>query len=391
MAGIVAHCAGENGAVLGGYAHLLRARYLWAVALLPVVLSPERGAQAQERREDPAVRAAAARDSGNPALAEQIYRDAIGADPKWVQGWWLLGSLQYQQKQFAASRDSLSRYLASTPRAGAARALRGLAEFETGEFEAALGDMEQGIAEGAAIQKRNAQILLFHEGLALTRLGHFEEAITKFALLARQGEPNEEVVVALGLTGLRIATPRDQVAAADLRLAEQSGRAALQILRGEDGAGREAFGRLYAAEPTRASLHYFCGYVLLTADPDQAIEEMRKELVVDPASKPALTMLAWALELRGAFGEALPVAQAAVRANPASTTNQLLVGRALLETNDTAGAVSELNQVVAAEPQNLEVHLELAKAYSLLGRREEARKERLLCLQLSDTRRTRAP
>ena len=62
---------------------------------------------------------------------------------------------------------------------------------------------------------------------------------------------------------------------------------------------------------------------------------------------------------------------------------QLVLGRAMVEAGDTTGALPHLEKVLQLEPGNLEAHLTLAKAYSRLGRKDDARRERLLCLQLS--------
>lgn len=338
-----------------------------------------------------ASQAESARASGNLPLATQLYEQALAADPHWVQGWWFLGNLRYQQNQYAAARDALSQYISASPKAVAALALRGLCEYELGSYPESLADIEAAIAEGAANQPRNAQILLYHEALLLTRLGRFEEAITKYTEFAKQGIVNDDIALGLGLAGLRIAELPSAIPPADLQLAFQSGKAALQLVGGDVAGGRRAFNALAAAFPTRPNLHYFCAYLLLTVDPDQGIEELRQELAVAPANKPAVTLLAWTLELRGDYVEALPVAQQAVKLDPGLTTNQLVLGRALLEANDVQGARTHLDQVVTADPQNLEAHISMAKAYSLLGRRDDARNERLLCLKLADTGKAHAP
>ena len=58
-------------------------------------------------------------------------------------------------------------------------------------------------------------------------------------------------------------------------------------------------------------------------------------------------------------------------------------GRSLTETGDTHGAIEHLEKTAQIQPENLEVHLALAKAYSKSGRKEDARRERLLCLEMT--------
>jgi Flp pilus assembly protein TadD len=62
---------------------------------------------------------------------------------------------------------------------------------------------------------------------------------------------------------------------------------------------------------------------------------------------------------------------------------QLVLGRALSETGDPRNAVEHLEKTAQLQPDNLEVHLALAKAYSKLGRKEDARRERSLCLEMT--------
>ena len=327
--------------------------------------------------------AALASAGGDLARAATLYEQALAADPRWTDGWWALGNVQYQGNQYTQARDSLSEYITLSPQAVAALALRGLCEYEIGDFPASLADIEKALSLGAANQPRNAQILLYHEALLLTRLGRFDEAVAKYTPFVQGGLTNDDVALGLGLAGLRIADPPSAVAPADLQLAAQAGHAAFAIVSGDVAGARKAFQQLYDAYPGRANLHYFCGYLLLSTDPDLGIEELRAELAVVPSSRPAHTMLAWMLEVRGDFAEALPLAQEAVREDAASSTNQLVLGRAMLETEDAKGALGPLDRVVASEPGNLEAHINLAKAYSTLGRSDEARQQRLLSLQLA--------
>jgi Flp pilus assembly protein TadD len=77
----------------------------------------------------------------------------------------------------------------------------------------------------------------------------------------------------------------------------------------------------------------------------------------------------------------LPHAQQAVGENPSLPSAQLVLGRSLMETGDLKDALDHLEKALQMEPDNLETHLALAKAYSKSGRKEDARRERLLCLQ----------
>jgi Tfp pilus assembly protein PilF len=56
-----------------------------------------------------------------------------------------------------------------------------------------------------------------------------------------------------------------------------------------------------------------------------------------------------------------------------------------METGDLKGGMEHLEKALQLEPNNLEAHLALAKAYSESGHKEDARRERILCLRLTSS------
>ncbi len=327
--------------------------------------------------------ATAARDQGDTASAVRLYAQAVEINPQWPDGWWFLGVLQYGANQFAPARDALTHFIELKPNAGAALALRGLCEFETGQFQESLGDIQHGITLGAAAQQRNAEILLYHEALILTRLGSFEEAIVKYTNFVKQGKTNPELTTAIGLAGLRIPVFPQDADPAQAELIAMTGTAATKVMSGDMNGGRQAFQELFARYPTVPNVHYLYGYLLFATQPDAAIAQFQQELTLSPNSAVANAMLAWAYGIQGNYGDSLPVAQKAVAEDPTLPMGQLVLGRALVEAGDTTEALPHLEKVLQLEPGNLEAHLTLAKAYSRLGRKDDARRERQLCLELS--------
>jgi tetratricopeptide (TPR) repeat protein len=328
--------------------------------------------------------AAAARSQGDTARAIELYTRAVQLNPSWPEGWWSLGTLQYGADQYAAAGDALSHLIALNPDATAALALRGLCEFETAQYQESLQDLEHGIALGAANQPRNAQIILYHEALVLTRLGRFDEAIGKFTYFVKQAPGNPELTVAVGLAGLRMPLLPKDVDPAQTELITMVGQAAIDVMTGDAAGGRRAFQAVFDRYPTTPNVHYLYGYLLYTTLSDETIPEFRKEIAISPHSAIAHAMLAWALEFQGDFAAALPDAQKATVDDPSLSMGQLVYGRALVETGDVTDGLARIQNVLNTEPGNLEAHLTLAKAYSKLGRSDDARQERMLCLQLAD-------
>ncbi len=327
--------------------------------------------------------ATAERDRGNLPQAIVLYRQALGENPQWLNGWWFLGNLLYRSDQYAQAREALDHYVLMSPNAPAALALRGLCEFETEAYETSLRDIQRALSLGAANQSRNGQILLYHEALLLTRLGRFEEATAKYILFVKQGMTNQDIAMGLGLAGLRMPLLPQAIPTSETALVAETGQAAVVLLTKGSVAGRQAFRKVLEDAPGQPYVHYFCGYLLYTTAPDEAIDEFKLELEISPGSALAHSMLAWAYEFRGGYDEALPNARAAVTENPTLVMSQLVLGRALVETDDLNGGVTHLDRVVQADPANLEAHVSLAKAYSKLGRKADARRERLLSLELA--------
>ncbi|MFZ1141882.1 MAG: tetratricopeptide repeat protein [Candidatus Sulfotelmatobacter sp.] len=260
--------------------------------------------------------------------------------------------------------------------------MRGLCEFETGEYSQSLADIQRGLSLGAGKQARDEKILRYHEALLLTRSGNFEAALREYAPLAQGKVPNPELLVGIGLAGLRTPLlPRDLRAdKQDLFLA--AGNAAFLFLSGDETGAQRQFQELFQRFPTAANAHYFYGSLLYPTDPDQAITEFRRELEIAPSNAAAQLMVAWDSLMRNDFFTALAYAEKAESEEPALPTARLVLGRALVETGDGKDGIDLLEKELRLEPDNFEIHLALARAYSKYGRKDDARRERLLCLQM---------
>jgi len=333
--------------------------------------------------DDVSAAASAARAQGDLPRAIDLYQQAVQLNPQWPDGWWYLGSLQYGTNAYAPAAGALTHYIDLTPHAGPALALRGLCEFEEGKYPESLQDLQQGISLGAANQPKNAGILLYHEALLLTKAGRFEEALGQYTLMVKHGSVNDDVITGIGLAGLRMPIFPQEIDPSQAEMLLLVGRPASQVMSGDLPGAHRSFLAVFDRFPTTPNLHYLYGYLLFTTDPDQSIAQFQEELTVSPTSAITHAMLAWAYGMRGEYVADLPNAQKAVQEDPSLPMGQLVLGRAMVETGDVTGGLPHLLAMLASDPQNLEAHLALAKAYSKLGRAEDARRERLECLALS--------
>jgi tetratricopeptide (TPR) repeat protein len=344
--------------------------------------------------DDVAAQAAAAREHGDIQHAIELYRQGLQLNAKWADGWWFLGSLHYGADEYTAARDALTHFIELTPNAGPAMALRGLCEFEIGEYDQSLNDIQHGISLGAANTPRSEKILRYHEALLLAHKGNFEGALQRYAALSRaesaSGSPagttnpaNPELLLSIGLAGLRTPLMPKELKADKQDLYVAAGNGAFLFWTKDRKGAERAFQNLFQHFPAAANAHYFYGYLLFPMDPDDAIVEFKRELEIAPANAPAQTMVAWDALIRNDYAEALAYSQKAAAQDPTLPIAQLVLGRALVETGDVQGGIEHLEKELQLEPGNFEAHLALAKAYSKSGRSLEARRERELCLQMA--------
>ena len=332
---------------------------------------------------DIVAKASAARDAHDVPKAIDLYQQALKLNSRWPDGWWYLGSMEYGNGSYEASRDALSHYLDLTPNAPAALAMRGLCEFETADYAQSLKDIQHALAVGAANQPRNEEILRYHESLLLTRTGNFEDALRSYGFFAHDPDPNPELLLAIGMAGLRVPLLPRELKADQQPMYINAGKAAFDFMKGDKDAARAEFQHFFEQFPTAANAHYLYGYLLYPTDVDAGSAEFKRELEVAPTNATAEAMLAWILFLQNRPSDALPYAEHAVTHDPELPSGQLVLGRALTETGNARAGLEHLTRALARQPDNLEIHLALARAYSETGRKEDARRERLLCLEMT--------
>ena len=336
---------------------------------------------------DLVAQAAAASEQNNVPLAVELYSKALKINPNWVQGWWFIGFLQYNAGQFAPARDALTHFLDFGPDPQGF-ALRGMCEFETGEYSDSLTDIQRGLSLGAADDPRNEEALQFSEAMLLTRLGKFDQALRSYVYFAQRQVLNQDLLLAIALAGLRMPLlPRD-VKDDQKPLLISTGAAVYAFMTREPKAGA-AFDTLFQRFPSVTNLHYLYGALLYAEDPYAAQEQFQAELKTAPSNTQARIMIAWTLLMRNQPDEALPYAQEAVRAQPDSASAQLVMGRSLSETSDPAAGLEHLKRALQLDPDNLEVHIALASAYSQSGQMADARREYAWCQEATKDGRNR--
>lgn len=332
---------------------------------------------------DLTARAASAREKQDIPLAIHLYTEAEHLNPGWQEGWWYLGILQYASNQFPGAIDAFSHLLQLAPTAVPALALRGLCEFETGAYDDSLRDIEQAMAHGAASDPRNEQIIRLHLAQLLTHAGRFQEALEQYRFFAAKHLDAPDLMIGISLAGMRIPSFPKDVSPDNRNLYQQAGEAAFMFLAGDGDRADNMFLQLFARYPATPNLHLFYGLLLFPQHPELAVEQFRRELLINPGSDQSNALFAYTLVLQGEFDAALEPALRAYTAAPDMELAQIAYGRALAETGNPARGAELLQHVIERDPNNVEAHLGLASVYSRDGDREKLADEREICRELA--------
>ena len=321
--------------------------------------------------------AEAARQADHVDEAVLLYRKALALQPKWVEGWWALGTLEYDRSNYSAAAASLRRLVLLAPKDGSARGMLGLCEFELGQDAAALRDIQEGRRLGMSNNQQLHQIALYHEGLLLLRAARFKSAQGTFGMLCKEGVQSGQLMDGMGMAVLRTAPhaapPPDSPGAAILRRVGVG--ACLATQRKFDDAFA-TYNALLAEYPDYPNLHYAVGLCYVEANNvPEAIDQFKIELQRDHSNYAASLEIATTL-YKVDSTTALEYAQAVIQQKPELPFPHYLVGLLYLDLGDHAKAIPELELAAKSLKQDPRVYFALSTAYSRAGRKQDAAQAR---------------
>ncbi len=335
-------------------------------------------------------RAESALNADNVPEAIRLYTRATTLRPTWSEGWWHLGTLYYDQKNFRQARLALLHFVnVERKQPGPGIAMLGLTEFELKQYPEALAALERGRRMGLGNNLAFNRDVLYHEGILQTLRGEPEIALQRLILAANEiaaANPDspkqavlsdDELLIAFGIAALRIPKLPGEIAPRQIPLIHQAGHAEAMIALNDRVAAGQELKELVAAYPTQPGVHYFYGSFLLKENPSLAPPELRKEIEISPTH--AAARLALALELLKSgenLEEALQYSKEAVALAPGNFVAHVAYGRALLEMQKTDLAVRELQTAVKLAPGSPDAHFSLSRALAQAGRQSEAARER---------------
>jgi predicted Zn-dependent protease len=267
---------------------------------------------AQENSQPLAEAATAAREAGNADEAIRDYNRALALRPDWAEGWWYLGTMQYDRDRYAEAIPALQKLVGLAPGLGAGWSFLGLSEFETKDYADALDHLQKAQSVGVADDPELARVSAYHLALLLNRGGEFEKASALLLSTAGQGQLPAQIKTALGMALLRIPLLPDEVNPSQDALIQRAGEAA--AMAGQSANYLDALKALVSEHAKTPWLHYAYGMALAAAEQtNEALAAQREEAAISPRSALPHRAMAKTLEAMGRKQEAAEETRAAER------------------------------------------------------------------------------
>jgi predicted Zn-dependent protease len=309
--------------------------------------------------------ASTAREAGRADEAIHDYSQAVALRPDWAEGWWYLGTMQYDRDRYADAIPALRQLVQIAPNLGAARAFLGLSEFETRDYDNSFADLQKAQSIGVADDPELAHVSAYHFALLLNRHRQFEQATALLLSTSGQSELPPQIKSALGMALLRIPLLPDQVDPSQDAFLQSAGEVAAAAARNPAQAV-DVLGRLVNEHPQAPYLHYAYGLALATAgQTEEALAAQQRETEISPESVlPRMQIATLQLALHQ-FPAALRSAQQALALAPDSSAAHELLAKALEANGKRQQAADETRKAATLLPEKAQVDQQTAKIYGI--------------------------
>src|SRR5579875_383655 len=314
--------------------------------------------------------------AGDLTKALELYHQALKLNPRWDEGWWYVGTIDYDSNNYREGVQAFKNLVELDPDYGQAWVLLGLCEFEIHDYKNAFIHLERGRLKGVGNNKELANAARYHEALIDILLRNFDEAKSLLSYLVTQNILTNDVKEAMGLALLHVPLLPGQVDPSKDALIYAAGEIGeLEALENFDEADR-AFQKLVQNYPQVPFVHFAYGSMLadLSRYP-QAEQELKEEIKINPGSSLPYLQLAYIYIRLSRFKDALPLAEQGVKLAPDSFVAHYLAGRSLLGLSDTIRSVQELEIAKRLAPYSPQVRYSLAMALARAKRPREAAAE----------------
>jgi len=309
--------------------------------------------------------------------AAEFYRRAVKLRSDSSQSWWALGMIEYQRDRYPECRDALTQMVKLDSSAAPGFALLGLCEFRTKQYEAAFQHLKKGHMLVPVTQPGGPllDIADYHLALLLNQQGAFEVAQEILMRVARKVRNNPEMMLAAGLSALRLPILPSELPENQRDIATMAGKAFWDLAAESPEAAEADFKALVSKYPKFPNVHYFYGTFLAARYPEQCAPEFLRELSITPDSVPARVQLSLRNLIEENLDEALKFAREAVALSPDSVGAQLALAKALRAKGDNERALAAFLVAERLDPVSPSIRLLIVNAYRALNRIDDMRRE----------------
>ncbi|MHB8303345.1 MAG: tetratricopeptide repeat protein [Acidobacteriaceae bacterium] len=320
----------------------------------------------------------AARAADHLNQATVLYKKALALRPAWSEGWWSLGTVEYDQGKYAGAARAFEKLIALKPKGGNGTALvmLGLCEFELGHDRNALRHIEQGKNIGIAKDNQLQDVMNYHEGILLQRFGKFEGAREVLDELCANGVHSKELANGLGMVALQMRDKDPPLQEPEAQIVASVGVATCLAAQHKFDQAQQVITAVVQQYPDFPYIHYAYGRLLLDVDhPKAATLQFKQEIKDNPGDAIARLQIA-AANYRVDSAAGLPYAEEAVKLDPNYPFGHYLLGLLLLDTGSYRKAIPELEIARRYFPQEAQVYFALGSAYAHVGRKQDAARAR---------------
>ncbi|MGD0124024.1 MAG: tetratricopeptide repeat protein [Terriglobia bacterium] len=317
-----------------------------------------------------------ARQANRDDEAIRLYEHALKLKPDWDEGLWNLSSLLYEKERYAEARDRLRVFVADQPKAGMGWALLGLSEIQTRDYARALDHLRQAMTLGVGGSQGMARSVFYYAAVLLTRFELYDQSQSLLFEMARSGQAESYLVEPLGLAALRMPLLPAEIPPDRREMIQLAGRAALALNSQHQDDAEKLFRQMTTTYPNEPGVHFLLGAFLMNVRPEEGVREMQHELEISPFNVPAKVRLAEEYVKEGKLDLALSLAEEVVKLEPKDASTHMAHGEALIGRGDSTGGIGELEKARDLAPENVMIRWALVRAYSAVGRTEDARQEK---------------
>jgi tetratricopeptide (TPR) repeat protein len=317
-----------------------------------------------------------ARTENRDVDAIHLYQEALKIRPDWQEGLWYLSTLLYQKEQFADSRDLLRLFVAGDPQAGPGWALLGMSEYQTREYTRALDHLQRAVSVGLSGRKDLTQSVLYFTAALLIRFERYDDSMNLLGPMSKAGENSDLLVEPLGLAALRLPLLPQEIPPDRRDMIRTAGQSVLAVASQQQDEAEKLLSGMVAAYPNEAGVHFLYGAFLMDVRPDDGIREMKRELEISPSHLGARLRLAEEYLKEQQLNQALPLAEEAVKLDPASALAHMILGEVLVAEGEVGKGIGELETAREETPSRVRIHWDLLRAYTSAGRPADAKREK---------------